>query len=244
MVYDGCNYCGSPALEGGQDANFECVCVNEDCNLECLIEENCLGQCGIEIDDAYCTDNFNAGLITAGGYHNLAINSDQEVYAWGRNNDGEINVPIDLTDVIKVESGEYHSLALKSDGTVVAWGENDSGQITVPADLTDVVDISGGENHSLALKSDGTVVAWGHNNDGQLDMPSDLDNVVSISAGRDHNLALKADGTVVSWGYDGYDLMNLPSELNDVVAITGDASFDIVAIPFAIQPLPSKTVMV
>ena len=122
--------------------NFECVCNDEDCILECLIEENSLGQCGIEIDDAYCTDNFNANLISSGGYHNLAINLDKEVYAWGRNSDGEINVPDDLNQVIKVASGEYHSLALNTDGIVVAWGENDNGQITVPEDLTKFKDCS------------------------------------------------------------------------------------------------------
>ena len=225
LVYDGCNYCGSPALEGGLHLNFECVCIDEDCSLECLVEENCLGQCGIDIDDSYCLDDLNANLISSGGFHNLAINSDQEVFAWGRNNDGEINVPLDLNEVIKVATGEYHSLALKSDGTVVAWGENDNGQISVPEDLTNVIDISGGENHSLALKSDGTVVAWGHNNTNQLDIPSDLNSVVAISAGNDHNLALKADGTVVTWGYDGYSLMDIPTDLSDVIAISAGAQF-------------------
>ena len=57
----------------------------------------------------FCTDNFNSNLITAGGYHNLLLIQNKKLCI-SRNNDGEINVPIDLTDVIKVESGEYHSL--------------------------------------------------------------------------------------------------------------------------------------
>ena len=96
--------------------------------IECTVEENCLGQCGVEVDDVYCLENLNGNLISAGGFQNLAINSDKEIIAWGRNNDGEINIPEDLTDVIKVEAGEYHSVSIKSDGTVVAWGENDYGQ--------------------------------------------------------------------------------------------------------------------
>ena len=223
-VIDGCGYCGGPS-----DSNFGCVCEDDgsNCSVECIVEENCLGQCGVEIDDVYCSDNNSENLIASGGYHNLAIDSNKKVFAWGRNNDGEINVPIDLVDVIKVEAGEYHSLALKSDGTVVAWGENDNGQINVPFDLDSVIDISGGENHSIALKSDGTVVAWGHNNTNQLEVPLDLDDIVSISAGRDHNLALKSDGTVVTWGYDGYNLGDVPTDLNNVVAISAGAQFSL-----------------
>ena len=135
-ICDGAEICDD-GIDNDGDGYIDCADFNCDgtyggqhsscnCSLECAVEENCLGQCGIVVDDVYCLENPNDNLISAGGFHNLAINSDQEVIAWGRNNDGEINVPEDLTNVIKVDAGEFHSLALKSDGTVVAWGENNN----------------------------------------------------------------------------------------------------------------------
>ena len=219
-IVDGCGYCGGPSSE------YACVCdeSGNDCSVQCAVEENCLGQCGVDIDDAYC-NNLAGNLITAGGFQNLVISAEQKVIAWGRNNDGEINVPSDLIDVIKVEAGEYHSLALKSDGTVVAWGEDDQNQCDVPQDLNNVIDIAGGEDHSLALKLDGTIVGWGRNNEGQLSFPSDLDNVISIASGDDHALALKSDGTVVAWGNNNRGQTDVPTDLSDVIAISAGREF-------------------
>ena len=141
------------------------------------------------------------------------------VIGWGSNDNGALNIPSDLTDVIAVAAGHYHSLAVKSDGTVVGWGDNGFGQLDIPPELTGVVAIDAGTRHSLALKSDGTVVGWGNNTYGQLDIPSGLTGVDAIAAGGYHNLALKSDGTVVSWGYNYYGQATPPTSLNDVIAI-------------------------
>ncbi|MCK5160496.1 MAG: hypothetical protein KAQ99_02870, partial [Candidatus Aureabacteria bacterium] len=79
--------------------------------------------------------------IGAGYMHNLALRSDGTVWAWGRDNRGQlgddtafVNQPSPvqvslLTDIIAIGAGDYHSLALQSDGTVWAWGYNSEGQI-------------------------------------------------------------------------------------------------------------------
>ena len=91
-------------------------------------------------------------VISAGGYHNLALKNDGTVVAWGDNGQGQTTVPAGLTGVTAISAGFYHSLALKNDGTVVAWGQNGEGQATVPTGLTGVKAISAGGYHSLALR--------------------------------------------------------------------------------------------
>ncbi|RKH43557.1 carboxypeptidase regulatory-like domain-containing protein, partial [Corallococcus llansteffanensis] len=139
--------------------------------------------------------------VSSGEKDALALREDGTVVAWGRNSNGQGNVPQGLAGVIAIASGFNFNVALKDDGTVVAWGANGSGQSTVPEGLTDVIALSAGVSHALALKADGTVVAWGNNNYGQSTVPEGLTDVVQVSAGRNQSVARRADGSLVVWGY-------------------------------------------
>ncbi|NBV25452.1 MAG: hypothetical protein EBS05_26515, partial [Proteobacteria bacterium] len=141
------------------------------------------------------------------------------VVAWGSNNEGQTNVPPNLSGVTAIASGIHHNLALKADGTVVSWGINDYGQTIIPTGLSGVSAIAAGELHSVALKSDGTVVAWGRNSEGQTTVPGGLGGVTDIAAGGYHTLALKSDGTVVAWGNNINGQSTVPSGLSGVMAI-------------------------
>jgi alpha-tubulin suppressor-like RCC1 family protein len=152
------------------------------------------------------------------------------VIAWGDDDSGQTDVPLDLTNVMTaIAGGGFHCLALRTNGTVVAWGDNTYGQTDVPADLTNAVAIAAGYVHSLALRADGTVTGWGAGTNntgsfpeyGQVMVPADLTNVVAISAGFFHNLALQANGTVLAWGDNTYGQTNVPPDLTNVVAIAG-----------------------
>ena len=132
----------------------------------------------------------SATAVAGGADHSLALRQDGTVWAWGRNDYGELGnassissgAPLQvvaLDSVSAIAAGYAHSLALKKDGTVWAWGYNDSGQLgdgsttdrTTPIQvlgLTTVIAIATGSNHSLALKQDGTVWAWGTNYLGHL----------------------------------------------------------------------------
>ncbi len=132
----------------------------------------------------------NIIAIAAGDYHNLALDKQGFVWAWGRNSNGQVHpdsgaivarpvrVP-GLTDVVDIAAGSCFSVALRRDSTVWVWGSNEVG-ITetgerwnpvkpqkVPG-LTGVVRIAAGGSHILALRADGTLVAWGNNSKGQL----------------------------------------------------------------------------
>lgn len=74
-------------------------------------------------------------IATGGSHHSLALRDDSTVWAWGRNNYGQLgdgtntnsNVPVlvsSLTGAAAITKGEQHSLALKNDGTLWAWGNN------------------------------------------------------------------------------------------------------------------------
>jgi RHS repeat-associated protein len=126
-----------------------------------------------------------------GAQTSFAITSDGRVFAWGRNDWGQVGdgttttraVPAQiLTGFKAIAPSLTFTLGLKSDGTVWGWGHNSyyvlgrsvplyadplSPVQLPPADISAVTAISAGENHSVALKSDGTVWSWGQGAFGQ-----------------------------------------------------------------------------
>jgi alpha-tubulin suppressor-like RCC1 family protein len=142
-----------------------------------------------------------AGVITqvaAGEEFSLALRSDGTVWAWGRNDRGQLGrgtissgelaaarVAV-LNRVTKISAGRDFALALRSDGIVFAWGSDRFGQVgngdtsyspvSVPvkvAGLSQVTGISAGFDSALATETSGisavtSVWAWGNNDDGQL----------------------------------------------------------------------------
>ncbi|MHA6481704.1 RCC1 domain-containing protein [Paenibacillus sp. strain BS8-2] len=147
-------------------------------------------------------------VSTGLGYHVLALKNDGTVWAWGRNDNGELGdgtktqrqLPVEvtgLTDVVSLVNAGYHSLALKSDGTVWAWGRNTYGESgggvtayrTTPfqVSISDVKAIAAGDHHSVAVKEDGTVWTWGRNTFGTLGDGTTTNRVVPVQVvGIDH----------------------------------------------------------
>jgi alpha-tubulin suppressor-like RCC1 family protein len=130
--------------------------------------------------------------IAAGQATAYALRADGTVWAWGRNQTGQLgddttvdsSVPVQvsgLTDATAIAAGWRTAYAVRADGTVWAWGDNSSSQLglgsTAPYSpvpvmtsaipgFTSVAD--GTDGAVLALNEDGTVWSWGQNNAGQL----------------------------------------------------------------------------
>ncbi|MDZ7815310.1 MAG: hypothetical protein U5N86_04665 [Planctomycetota bacterium] len=146
----------------------------------------CGGGAGDDTPDAVTPDN----ALACGISHSLALYSDGSVYAWGRNDDGQLGLGDEVDrdtptlvgalsdkDVISLTAGTDHSFALCSDGSVYAWGYNGQGQLglgdNVDRDIPtlvgllpimDVISLAAQVLlHSLAPCSDGSVYAWGLN---------------------------------------------------------------------------------
>jgi alpha-tubulin suppressor-like RCC1 family protein len=132
----------------------------------------------------------NIIAVASGPTHSLAVKNDGTVWAWGKNQNGQLGdgtttqrlTPVQvsvLTGVTAVAAGNAYSVALKNDGTVWAWGYNGNGQLgdgtttqrLTPVQVTGVSGITGistGWSHTIARKNDGTTWGWGWNYDGQL----------------------------------------------------------------------------
>ena len=142
--------------------------------------------------------------ISAGQDHALALGADGTVYAWGRNQYGQLgNGSADGASNSGVHS--YATAVQNSNGGNFNFGN-----------LAGVISIAAGGYHSLAVLRDGTAVAWGYNSSGQLGdaasgpgtdsaypvAVSALTNAVAVEAGQYFSLALDANGNVSAWGYD------------------------------------------
>ncbi len=136
--------------------------------------------------------------ILTGMDHTIALKNDGTVWAWGKNDYGQLG---------HGNSGAGTNVNLP--GQVLG--------IDGVGTLSGVNDIAAGEVYSLALMNDGSVVAWGRNSSGQLgdgttaDKPFPvkvlgenglgfLSGITALASMDYHTLAIKDDGTMRAWG--------------------------------------------
>jgi alpha-tubulin suppressor-like RCC1 family protein len=125
--------------------------------------------------------------VSAKYYHALALTSNQEIYTWGWNHQGQlgngtvISSPIPQkimgSGYIKISAGFDHSLAIKNNGDLYHFGSNLIVGNPAQADILDgqttlnnmfpvkigegFIDISASQYFSLALKSNGDLYFFG-----------------------------------------------------------------------------------
>jgi alpha-tubulin suppressor-like RCC1 family protein len=129
--------------------------------------------------------------IAAGGNHSLALDSAGVVWAWGRNDLGQLGLGSDApfitfaspilslqgTTIVAIAAGGDHTLALDRQGNVWAWGDNHHGELGI------------GSHH---VKSSVPV---------RLDFPLGLKmRITRIAAGALHSLAIDPGGNLWAWG--------------------------------------------
>jgi type VI secretion system Hcp family effector len=122
--------------------------------------------------------------------HVLALDTNNNLWAWGINDNGQIGngtnsyaiAPVQvLQNVLGIATGELFSLARTADGQVYAWGNDTYYQLgdndpnhpskNTPQlinGLSGVVQIATGADFALAITGDGSVYGWGNSLFGQV----------------------------------------------------------------------------
>jgi hypothetical protein len=155
--------------------------------------------------------------ICCGFEHTLAITTSGQVYAWGRNDWGQIGnqsyknqltpirvIGFQTEKVIMISCGLSQSMALTESGHVFCWGRND-GQLS--------------NSNNYKLNKPSIVI---------------LSNEISfkkISCGSDHNLLMSSDGDVYWFGNNGCETRKTPHKLtinsNKFIDITSHFKYGI-----------------
>lgn len=148
--------------------------------------------------------------VSVGYFHSLAITSNDRVFTWGGNYEGELgdntttrkNIPVDITsyfnldedDQIKKASlGHTFSMLLTEKGQIFSWGDNYYGQL-------------------------------GNNNDKEIQLtPQDItqsfelsidEKVINIALGSSHSMAVTSNNRVFTWGYNIFKQLGIGSNLH------------------------------
>ena len=153
--------------------------------------------------------HFKWKSVSAGANHSLAIRSDDTLWAWGFNGNGQIGDSTTTTRVIpvriagtweSVSSGTNFNLGIQSGGTLWTWGQNNEGQLGFHlADQRLVPSQIGGDSWiQIAITRD----VFGTNRG-----PNDAifkgwkeTKWQSVATGHLHSLAIRSDGTLWAWG--------------------------------------------
>lgn len=154
--------------------------------------------------------------IGAGYEDNIALSSTGQLYAWGRNGEGQLGngtatdsaLPVAVsagaippgTRIAQVAVGYSHSLALSSTGQLYAWGYNSAGQLgngTTTTSATPVA-VSAG---AIPL---GT-------------------RITQIVAGYEHSLALSSAGQLYAWGYNNHGQLGNATTTNIALPVAVSA---------------------
>ena len=175
------------------------------------------------------TDN-NWHKVFAGFENSFAIKTDGSLWAWGRNDLGQlgngqkevVSTPIKIgnsNNWLQIESGaEFFTVGLKQDGTLWTWGFNVVGQLglgdyddrtfpTQVGSLNNWTKIATARGTGIALNSSGQLfyfgIKIGDNSYSYFNIPTLVNedrNWIDVSAGLYHATALKLDNSMWGWG--------------------------------------------
>ena len=192
---------------------------------ESIVEKDCYHNDILE--NHTNVDNIQINTIATGSGFSLFIDENNNLFAWGRNDYGQLGdgtatssnqLVFVMSDVASVSSDSNHVMAIRKDGSLWAWGNNEAGQLgdgttTNRYDpvhiMDDVVFVNAASRYTMAIKNDGTLWAWGNNNSGQIGNGTVtntynpvliMDDVLTVSGLTRTTMAIRSDGSLWAWG--------------------------------------------
>jgi len=119
----------------------------------------------------------------------IAIRSDYTMWAWGKNDQGQLGqgdttsrsspVQIGTSSWTQVSVGVSSAMAIRLDGTLYTWGRNTNGQLGDSSTINrsspvqvgignSYIQLSGSSSSKYAIRNDYTLWSWGFNTNGEL----------------------------------------------------------------------------
>lgn len=152
------------------------------------------GEAPRDNDSMTLISDLNILSMDLGSQHACAVMSDNNVYCWGENQNGQLgigtnsdqkimNLMVNLDDepVAEVSAGGQFTCARQFNGKVRCWGLNSSGELgigtsntwfipppVIPTLADNAVQITTGAAHACARLSNNQIQCWGDNSSGQL----------------------------------------------------------------------------
>jgi alpha-tubulin suppressor-like RCC1 family protein len=141
--------------------------------------------------------------IAAGLNHTCAVGSDNTLWCWGRNSQGQLGdgtttaqslpkqvLPAGAADWKSVSASGEFTCGLRGSGQLWCWGRNDQAQLGGGDVVSPVKDpqqvgtatytaLSAGQNHACAVRNNGTLWCWGLNTSGQIGVGNSASPVLS-----------------------------------------------------------------
>lgn len=187
--------------------------------------------------------------VSTSPFHTCVILNSQ-VYCWGNNDRGLLDVPAGLINPRKISTGWFHSCVLDDYG-VTCWGEDGNESVTaIPANIQNPIELAVGTFKTCVIDDNG-LQCWGSESSGNypkdIKKPNNLvlntgiacvlddkkpvcwgsrpvpDSIISadaIAIGPYHSCAI-INGSVSCWGGDNsYGETDVPAELENVFALS------------------------
>ena len=170
---------------------------------------------GVASNNSITINSFVYKTVGSGGglgQHYMTIGTNNTVYAWGNNNNGQFGnnttidskVPISIAtygslsgkSIIAISCGSSHTAAIDSAGIVHTWGANGSGQLGNNSTTQSIIPINISTFGSLSGKS-----------------------IIAIACGNSHTAAIDSTGSVHTWGNNGSGRLGNNSTTQSIVPI-------------------------
>ena len=157
--------------------------------------------------------------------HSVANTADGEVYVWGKDIDGGLDVPNQIKGNAAIAAaGDRHITALTTNGTQLGWGQDVRQQANMPLEAKyqmdsdeKIVKMTANDKYSAVVTDKGQLIIFGATGANSMDfVPAAVQGKVADLDGNSYNMVLiLKDGTIGTVGVSGNEFSAVPEHLKD-----------------------------